>query len=116
MADKSYIVATIRSWNIAIFKEFVADRPGQWHLFTQRDELTRDRVRDISPRYIFFPHWGYLVPSSILELTECVCFHETDVPFGRGGSPLQNLIARGHRETKLSALRMVAEVDAGPVY
>ena len=40
----------------------------------------------------------------------------TDVPYGRGGSPLQNLIARGHKETKLTALRMIAEFDAGPVY
>src|SRR5690606_5236056 len=40
----------------------------------------------------------------------------TDVPYGRGGSPLQNLIVRGHKETKLSALRCVAEMDAGPVY
>jgi methionyl-tRNA formyltransferase len=40
----------------------------------------------------------------------------TDVPYGRGGSPLQNLIVRGHRETKLTALRMTAEFDAGPVY
>ena len=40
----------------------------------------------------------------------------TDVPYGRGGSPLQNLIARGHADTQISALRMVAEVDAGPVY
>jgi methionyl-tRNA formyltransferase len=40
----------------------------------------------------------------------------TDVPFGRGGSPLQNLLARGIRHTRLSALRMSAEIDAGPVY
>jgi methionyl-tRNA formyltransferase len=40
----------------------------------------------------------------------------TDVPFGRGGSPLQNLIVRGHDETVLSAIRCVSEVDAGPVY
>jgi methionyl-tRNA formyltransferase len=39
-----------------------------------------------------------------------------DVPYGRGGSPLQNLIARGHKETMLTALRMVKELDAGPVY
>jgi methionyl-tRNA formyltransferase len=39
-----------------------------------------------------------------------------DVPYGRGGSPLQNLIRRGHAETKLAALRCVAEMDAGPVY
>jgi methionyl-tRNA formyltransferase len=40
----------------------------------------------------------------------------TDVPYGRGGSPLQNLILRGHKTTRLSALRMVKEADAGPVY
>ena len=40
----------------------------------------------------------------------------TDVPFGRGGSPLQNLIARGHKSTRLTALKMVEQLDAGPVY
>ncbi len=33
-----------------------------------------------------------------------------------GGSPLQNLIIRGIKETKLTALQMIGEVDAGPVY
>jgi methionyl-tRNA formyltransferase len=40
----------------------------------------------------------------------------TDLPFGRGGSPLQNLIERGIYQTKISAIRVVGEVDAGPVY
>ncbi|WP_244154419.1 hypothetical protein [Ectopseudomonas composti] len=40
----------------------------------------------------------------------------TDVPYGRGGSPLQNLIVAGHSQTKLTALRMIEEMDAGPVY
>ena len=40
----------------------------------------------------------------------------TDLPFGRGGSPLQNLIQRGYVETQISALRCVEEMDAGPVY
>lgn len=40
----------------------------------------------------------------------------TDVPYGRGGSPLQNLIVRGHDETKLTALKMTERLDAGPVY
>lgn len=40
----------------------------------------------------------------------------TDVPYGRGGSPLQNLIVRGHTQTKLTSLRMVEEFDAGPIY
>jgi len=38
------------------------------------------------------------------------------LPFGRGGSPLQNLIMCGVRTTKITALKCTAELDAGPVY
>ncbi len=37
-------------------------------------------------------------------------------PFGRGGTPLQNLVVRGHRETVMTAFRMTGELDAGPIY
>ncbi len=67
-------------------------------------------------KYLFFLHWNWVVPEDILQKHECVCFHMTDVPYGRGGSPLQNLILAGHRGTKLTALKMVREMDAGPVY
>lgn len=56
------------------------------------------------------------MPRSVWAEKECVCFHMTNVPYGRGGSPLQNLILRGHKNTKIAALRMVGEMDAGPVY
>ena len=39
----------------------------------------------------------------------------TDLPFGRGGSPLQNLIIRGFTKTKLTAFRISEEMDAGPI-
>lgn len=57
-----------------------------------------------------------MVPEAVLIAAECVCFHMTDVPYGRGGSPLQNLIVRKHKKTKLTALKMTEEIDAGPVY
>jgi len=40
----------------------------------------------------------------------------TDLPYGRGGSPLQNLILNGKKNTQVSALKMVEELDAGPIY
>ncbi len=40
----------------------------------------------------------------------------TDLPYGRGGSPLQNLIQRGHTSTMLTALRCGAGLDTGDVY
>ena len=35
---------------------------------------------------------------------------------GRGGSPLQNLIVRGHKDTKISAIQVTPRLDDGPVY
>ncbi|MBT4690879.1 MAG: methionyl-tRNA formyltransferase [Rhodospirillaceae bacterium] len=111
-----YIIATIKPWNISVMEEKIQTLPGEWHLITEKDQLTVELINTINPRYVFFPHWSWIVPQGILETADCVCFHMTDVPFGRGGSPLQNLIARGHRETMISALQMTDVLDAGPVY
>ena len=113
---KEYIVATIRPWNIAEYNSTISRLSGIWHLIDNPGDLTFEVLSAINPRYIFFPHWSHKVPAEIVDRYECVCFHETDLPYGRGGSPIQNLIVRGHRETVVSAIRMVSAVDAGPVY
>lgn len=79
-------------------------------------ELVLDKIRQINPLYIFFPHWSWIIPEDIFANFECVVFHMTDLPYGRGGSPLQNLIVRGFKDTKLTALRCVNGLDAGPIY
>jgi methionyl-tRNA formyltransferase len=82
----------------------------------EREALTAERLSGFGPDYLFLPHWSWKVPAEIHERFETIIFHMTDVPYGRGGSPLQNLIRRGHDRTKLTALRCVEEMDAGPVY
>ena len=110
-----YIVASSKPWHRPRFEMVQANSPDRWSYVSDRQELERALELD-RPRYIFFLHWNWIVPREIWASHECVCFHMTDVPYGRGGSPLQNLIARGHDDTVLSALRMVEEMDAGPVY
>jgi methionyl-tRNA formyltransferase len=116
MEANHYVVATVKSWNVKAFALHTLQLPGNWHLIQSQEELTLDYLQKIKPRYIFFPHWSWIVPIEITKQYECVCFHMTDVPYGQGGSPLQNLIVRGHTKTKLSALKMQSELDAGPVY
>jgi methionyl-tRNA formyltransferase len=113
---KNYIVIGSKSWNNQIFSEIISKYTGNWVFFENIETLTKKFLKEFNPRYIFFLHWSSLVPDEIISRFECICFHMTDVPYGRGGSPLQNLIIRGHRTTKLTALRMVSEFDAGPVY
>lgn len=110
-----YIVAASKPWHRAMFEDRRRNLPGRWTYVESKREL--EEILQISvPRYIFFLHWNWLVPENVVAEHECVCFHMTDLPFGRGGSPLQHLILKGRVETRLTALRMVAEMDAGPVY
>jgi methionyl-tRNA formyltransferase len=111
-----YLVAGCKSWHRRAFGEVLSKLAGEWHYVGEREKLSLEKIRELRPRYVFFLHWSWKVPVEILDAVECVCFHMTDVPYGRGGSPLQNLIVRGHRDTKLTALRMTTEFDAGPIY
>lgn len=112
----NYLVATTKLWNIEAFHQFSPDLPGDWHLISSPEALTEGLLQQLNPAYIFFPHWSWKVPASITSQYPCVCFHMTDLPFGRGGSPLQNLILRGFTSTQLTALQMTDALDAGPVY
>jgi methionyl-tRNA formyltransferase len=65
---------------------------------------------------IFFPHWNWIIPSHVYSKFECVMFHMTDLPFGRGGSPLQNMLLLGMEDTVISAFRCEQALDSGPIY
>jgi methionyl-tRNA formyltransferase len=110
------IIASNKKWNAELPESLSAHTGHQFVYIERKEELSVELIKKISPRYIFFPHWSYLVPENVYKNYECIIFHMTDVPFGRGGSPLQNLISRGIYETKISALRCVKELDAGPIY
>lgn len=114
--DNVYVVCGRLPWNRECFQKKQPALKGRWTFISSPGEMTMDHLETINPRYIFFLHWSEKVPDDIWQKYECVCFHMTDVPYGRGGSPLQNLILREHTETKLTALRMTADFDAGPVY
>lgn len=110
-----FVLATSKPWHRDTFDRLSSEQGGQWEWASTPDELTAAVTR-CNPRYVFFLHWNWRVPAEVWSKHECVCFHMTDVPYGRGGSPLQNLIKAGKEETKLTALRMEQEMDAGPVY
>ena len=111
----NYIIATDKPWHCDYFISNRHKLSGNWSLATCPADLEEQALK-LSPRFIFFPHWSEIVPAKIFEKYDCVCFHMTAVPFGRGGSPLQNLIVRGHTKTVVSALKMNEGIDSGPVY
>jgi len=87
-----------------------------WVLISSKDDFNNDNLKKINPDKIFIPHWSYIIPELIFNSYECIVFHMTDLPYGRGGSPLQNLILLGHKNTKISALQVESGIDTGDIY
>jgi methionyl-tRNA formyltransferase len=112
------VICTIKSWNIKNAKELKEKYKDKFNIkiISDKKDLSYDFLKKFNPSYVFFPHWSYIISKDIFENFNCIIFHMTDIPFGRGGSPLQNLIARGIYKTKISALKVIKEVDAGPIY
>ena len=117
MKRTSIVIATIRPWNIEAAERFAREH-SQWdaRVITKRESLIPSLLERLQPRYVFFPHWSWMIPEEIYTRWECVVFHMTDLPFGRGGSPLQNLLSRGIYKTKITALKVTRGIDEGPVY
>lgn len=118
MEKRNIIIATIKKWNIENYYKIKEKYSTKYNffLFDNHKEFSYDKINKLEPNYIFFPHWSWIISEKIYKNFECIVFHMTDLPFGRGGSPLQNLIIRGYKETKISALRVSEGIDAGDVY
>ena len=114
---QNIIIATIKEWNISNYFKLKDNNDSyKFHLITYKDELTVEYINELNPKYIFFPHWSWIIPRNIYNNFDCIVFHMTDLPYGRGGSPFQNLIIREIYDTKISALKVENGLDTGDIY
>lgn len=112
---KKYIIASSKDWfqNSTITKDF---EKFNFVYLNNKEDLELSKIEKINPRFIFFPHWSWIVPKDIHQNYECVAFHTSPLPYGRGGSPIQNLIARNFEKAPVCALKMNDILDGGPIY
>lgn len=134
MENKFYLVCGRCPWDRKVFQEVISGFDGDWEFISDSKKLT-ERLKKASllnvneegeltgyqedervPDYVFFTHWSWKVPPEIVNSYHCINFHMTDLPYGRGGSPLQNLIERQKDETVVTAHRMTEELDTGDIY
>ena len=113
---KKFILLTSKSWHKDLFNFLKLRENEDWSIITSKDDFVFSKIKDLNPNKIFIPHWSHIIPSNIFEKFECIVFHMTDLPYGRGGSPLQNLIVRGHQDTMISAIQIDQGVDTGNIY
>jgi methionyl-tRNA formyltransferase len=102
----------------------VAEVSGERGIPVERPERLRgndpffERLAAARPDAIAVVAYGKLLPDAILELPRlgCVNVHASLLPKYRGASPISAAILAGDRETGVVTMRIVPELDAGPVY
>lgn len=109
----TYVICAYRKYAIELYRQL--SKKYKFVLIRDKKKLTYENIKKIDPEIVFFPDWSWIVPTEILKDYKCVCFHESNLPKFRGGSPLQNQIVRGVKKTKTTAFMMTEKLDAGDI-
>lgn len=84
-----------------------------WHWI---DESDLENIEDFFFEKIFVFRWPKIIRKSLLDKQEFIGFHTSNLPEGRGGSPIQNQIMDNIFFTKVNSIKLTEEIDKGPVY
>jgi methionyl-tRNA formyltransferase len=110
----SVVCCSTELWGARAY-ESARGRRDDWTLVTKPGELEK-ACADIDPTWVFFLHWPTKVKENVHGRWRCVGFHGTPLPYGRGGSPIENMLLRGHEATVITAYAMTDVAEGGPLY
>jgi methionyl-tRNA formyltransferase len=74
-----------------------------------------DRIAALAPELIVLCAYGGMVREPLLSSFEILNVHPSLLPRWRGAAPVERAIMAGDDATGVSLMRLVAELDAGPV-
>jgi methionyl-tRNA formyltransferase len=70
---------------------------------------------DLGADAVLLVDYGALIPTELLEQALWLNVHPSLLPHWRGAAPVERAIMAGDAETGISVIRLVEELDAGPV-
>jgi len=112
---KKILFFAYRDWMIDIFKQ-IHDNVDGFVLATNRNLCNMDFINCINPDIIFFYGWSWMVDKEIIDNYLCLCLHPSKLPKYRGGTPIQNQIINGEKESAVTIFKMQEGLDDGPIY
>lgn len=82
-----------------------------------REEETVRILRDLKPDVVAVVAYGRILPQSVLDIPTfgCINIHASLLPKYRGSAPYQWAVLDGLKETGVTAMYLVREMDAGDI-
>jgi methionyl-tRNA formyltransferase len=80
------------------------------------DEAAVARIAAVEPDAVVLCAFGALVKDPLLSDHDILNVHPSLLPRWRGAAPVERAMMAGDAQTGVSIMRLVADLDAGPVY
>jgi methionyl-tRNA formyltransferase len=104
-----------RDWALNIYDILANTTDHNYLIFRSKLQYNESALRDFKPDFILFYGWSWYVNEVLLRDYTCLMLHPSPLPKYRGGSPIQNQIIAGEKESKVTLFIMNNEIDAGDI-
>ena len=113
---KKVLCVGYREWALNIYSKIAKNyKDGNVHVIKSYDEYCNFSVSEYNPDFILFYGWSWVVDVNITSDYKCIMLHPSKLPKYRGGSPIQNQIIRGVKNSALTLFIMNEEIDSGNI-
>ena len=132
------VFCVCRSWNIEILEGLIRiQKTKRWKVnfiiaptgteISQIDEMKisyiqptqlekySDTIKSKKPQVIICYGWSWKIPESILKIAPCLILHPSPLPRYRGGSPIQNQLLDGVKESAVTIFYATGRLDSGDI-
>ena len=132
-----YIFFCYRSWAIKATVRFIKKYQFEYKILStkeyeekfpgaikknviQIDARNQKQIFDIlntfQPNHIFLIGWSWIINHELINKFSIFCFHPSDLPKYRGGSPIQHQILDNITKTKMTLFKINKYLDGGPIF
>ena len=104
-----------RDWALEIYDRLAQSNDHTFRIWRSNSDFGEVALRQFRPDLVLFYGWSWFIPESILHDYKCLMLHPSPLPRYRGGSPIQNQIIAGEKDSKVSVFIMNMEMDSGDI-
>lgn len=103
-----------RTWALSIYSNLKKKFPD-YKIKILKKNLSYKSIKKFNPKLILFYGWSRMIDQKIFSNYTSLMLHPSDLPKFRGGSPIQNQIINGVKESAVTIFKINAILDGGPI-
>ena len=109
---------TYRDWALKIYDKLKLNNSKNHNflIFRNKDEFDSEKLVDFKPDLILWYGWSWLVDNIFVDEYTSIMLHPSPLPKYRGGSPIQNQIINGEKNSAVTLFKMTRKLDDGDIY